>query len=118
MYCYHLIPALQNAIINYSTEIRQDIASYVRPLTEEQMHPISTLGNTLLTTTLSDDADDVPDKANTGEQVVAHDHHHVLTCPHNELVTFWESPSLSDRRYKTPYEDNSRTKYVTFEPGI
>jgi hypothetical protein len=84
------------------------------------MHPISTMGTTLKATTLSDDADDVPDvdiKVNTGQQQT-NAHHHVLTCPHAELVTFWESPSLSDRKYKTPYADNSRNKYVTFEPGM
>ena len=81
------------------------------------MHPISTMGTTLKTTTLSDDADDVPDQVNAGQQQQTNAHHHVLTCPHAELVTFWESPSLSDRKYKTPYAEPSRNKYVTFEPG-
>ncbi len=46
-------------------------------------------------------------------------HHHTLDCPFDDVVTFWDEPSVSDLTYESPYvKYGPQEKYVTFEPDV
>lgn len=45
--------------------------------------------------------------------------YHQLSCPHGDLLTFWQRTTEADRHYVSPFlHHGPEVKYVTFEPGM
>lgn len=59
-----------------------------------------------------------PDTIHSGATMGTTIPYHELSCPHGELLTFWQRTTAADQQYESPFlHSGPPVKYVTFEPG-